>query len=98
MTIPINWENKFNELEGKYINREAELFLIIKKTRKYKKMWKELYEIASEFNFFPLMDKIKQKYFPKPVKKIITIKMDAGDKKALLAHFSKCFNVDIRGD
>lgn len=52
------------ELEGKYVNREAELFLIIKKTRKYKKMWKELYEIASEFNFFPLMDKIKQKYFP----------------------------------
>ena len=31
--------------------------------KKYKKIWEELYEIASEFNFFPLMDKIKQKYF-----------------------------------
>jgi len=27
-------------------------------------MWEELYEVASEFNFFPLMDKLKQKVFP----------------------------------
>ena len=33
--------------------------------KKYKQMWEELYEISSEFNFFPLMDGIKQKYFPK---------------------------------
>ena len=31
----------------------------------YKQMWEELYEISSEFNFFPLMDRIKQKHFPK---------------------------------
>ena len=38
---------------------------LIEEGKTYKKMWEELYEIASEFNFFPLMDKIKQKYFPK---------------------------------
>lgn len=64
-------QEKIRKLEGKYAEREAELYLIIKKTRKYKKMWRELYEIASEFNFFPLMDKIKQKYFPKPKPKTI---------------------------
>jgi len=39
--------------------------LLLQQGEKYKQMWEELYEVASEFNFFPLMDRIKQKYFPK---------------------------------
>ena len=38
---------------------------VAQQDEKYKQMWEELYEVASEFNFFPLMDRIKQKYFSK---------------------------------
>ena len=41
-----------------------EIILLLQQGEKYKKMWEELYEVASEFNFFPLMDKLKQKVFP----------------------------------
>ena len=42
---------------------------LLRKLEAYRQMWEELYEIASEFNFFPMMDKIKQKYFQE--KKVI---------------------------
>ena len=56
-----------------YVKREAELFLIIKRTRKYKKMWKELRKMfkldpCGEWrasNVLLNIDDIKQKYFPK---------------------------------
>jgi len=56
-----------------YVKREAELYLIIKKTRKYKKMWKELRKMfkldpCGEWrasNVLLNIDDIKQKYFPK---------------------------------
>ena len=63
---------EIKELERKYINREAELLLIIRKTRKYKKMWKELYfhhatvflhDENPEILLEKRMDEIKQKYF-----------------------------------
>ena len=43
----------------------SEVITLLQQGEVYKKMWEELYEIASEFNFFPMMDKIEQKYFPK---------------------------------
>jgi len=62
-------EGEFKKLEGKFVEREAELYLIIKKTRKYKKMWKELHTFIMSANH-PYsvnneMGKIKKKYFPK---------------------------------
>ena len=49
-----------------YVKREAELFLIIKKTRKYKKMWRELRN--EDVKNIWQMEAIEQKYFPKEVK------------------------------
>jgi len=46
-----------------YVEREAELYLIIKKTRKYKKMWKELKN--EDVKNIWQMEQIEQKYFPK---------------------------------
>ena len=43
-------------------NKTEEVITLLQQGEVYKKMWEELYEIASEFNFFPMMDKIKQKY------------------------------------
>ena len=45
-----------------------DIIALLQQGEKYKKMWEELYEVASEFNFFPLMDKLKQRYFPKEAK------------------------------
>jgi len=49
--------------EKEYVEREAELYLIIKKTRKYKKMWKELKN--EDVKNIWQMEAIEQKYFPK---------------------------------
>ena len=32
-----------------YVEREAELYLIIKRTRKYKKMWRELHKVFGNY-------------------------------------------------
>ena len=32
-----------------YVKREAELYLIIKRTRKYKKMWRELHKVFGNY-------------------------------------------------
>ena len=52
--------------KAEYVKREAELFLIIKKTRKYKKMWRELRN--EDVKNIWQMEAIEQKYFPKEVK------------------------------
>ena len=46
-------------------DRNKEVIELLRRGEAYKQMWEELYEISSEFNFFPLMDRIKQKHFPK---------------------------------
>ena len=46
-------------------DRNKEVIELLRRGEAYRQMWKELYEISSEFNFFPLMDRIKQKHFPK---------------------------------
>ena len=47
------------EIDSKELNATKE------ELKKVWQMWNELYEIASEFNFFPFMDKIRQKFFHK---------------------------------
>jgi len=47
----------FNGLKG--------IISLLEQVEKYENIWEELYGIASEFNFFPLMDKLKLKNFPK---------------------------------
>ena len=54
--------------EKEHIKQLNGVITLLQQGEKYKKMWEELYEVASEFNFFPLMDKLKQKYFPKEAK------------------------------
>ena len=49
-----------------YVKREAELYLIIKRTRKYKKMWRELRN--EDVKNIWQMEAIEQKYFPKEAK------------------------------
>ena len=51
-----------------YNKEMRKVITLLQQGEKYKKMWEELYEVASEFNFFPLMDKLKQKHFPKEAK------------------------------
>jgi len=45
-----------------YYTDMDEVIVLLKRGKKYRLMWFELYGIASEFNFFPMMDKIEQKY------------------------------------
>ena len=51
-----------------YNEEMSKVIALLQQGEKYEKMWEELYEVASEFNFFPLMDKLKQRYFPKEAK------------------------------
>jgi len=74
------YKSKVKKLEGEYVNREAELFLIIKKNKKYKKMWEGIRKFLNEIqtekgkivwteinvtDILKEMELFEQKYFPK---------------------------------
>ena len=60
----IDMENGDAEMMEEYNNEISKVISLLQQGEKYRQMWLELYDIASEFNFFPLMDKLEQKYFP----------------------------------
>jgi len=67
------YKSKVKKLEGEYVKRETELFLIIKKNRKYKKIWREIKEDLREFDLEikELEDVIKPEKLIKDMKIII---------------------------
>ena len=55
-------ETTIKGYEVAYTKAVLEKDKLKKELEAYKGMWEELYEVASEFNFFPLMDKIREEY------------------------------------
>ena len=49
--IDNNWRElkQGEKYKKEYVKREAELYLIIKRTRKYKKMWRELHKVFGNY-------------------------------------------------
>jgi hypothetical protein len=84
------------DLAGTFALEQKQCIInLIRRGEKYEAMWRKLRDIylpdpkVDEGLLKRLMDSLEQKYFPKPIKKTITIEIEAKDEKELFRQLVK---------
>lgn len=73
--LKINIENN---IDNEY---DEDIISLLQEGEKYKKMWEELKDQSTVPYYKSLLSDLEQKYIPQPVKKVITIEVEAKDEK-----------------
>ena len=74
--------------------RKNDIIKLLQRGEKYKAMWGELENEGKSYSYSYtattkfLMNNIKQKYFPKPIKKTITIEIEGDSEELIEANYS----------